>query len=440
MRSKSVLAAAESSSAQSTPSQDGRRGDLQSPNTAEQQGRSLSAPIESIKKSVRVLTLRIDPTHDTWLLLLQRLREYANYANLHMQGRLADARGWKVPPSQADTVTAKKGVAAAVMRKQTGVLSSNCYCAAENEVKKDWTRQAKEILAGAPLPQYRERDSLGIATISGRPGVVLTENPDGSLMAAMQVSSKDCEGGTKVYAPVSKRSAQDARRWPKALDIARGVIPVLDAKVSFKRRRGLVLLRLAYPLDLRLHSIGSRVATIGVIGLEIEGQSEKLSRLLVRSEVGAPLDVTGELQQYLAWKQNFDAMRRRIAMQIGRRRGGSRAKRRKIASFGFEDRTNTHFQQLASKVLRWCAAQGVGELRVLDLGGGDWPAHKFKFYLGNRGENDGILVTEVKPESSVAVSTEKSVAREQHRRINRRKKLGDAVREIQYQKSLEVIE
>ncbi|MGC8519833.1 MAG: hypothetical protein ACP5P4_15140 [Steroidobacteraceae bacterium] len=361
------------------------------------------------------------PDTEQWKLLRERASDCAAYKNKHIQACLADALKWGVPQS-ADKPTLVRHVRAT----ERGMLSAAAYTACETEVRKDWTRDGRKIMAGAPLPQYRQKDSLAVATKGKNdPCVRLIETPEGKFIAAIHVHAQEYEGGGWMHIPVHPKTDRDAFRWPLLQEMALGRVPIACARVVFRLMSGKTLLQLTYSKEIAIPEPGERVATLGVVGSEV-------SRLLVRSERDQ-LDITDAVSEYLKRKDNFDLVRRRACTQIGRKKGGARAKRRLFAKLSIRDWTNTHFHQLSARVIRWCAAQGVGELRILDLGGGDWPAAQFAQYLKCRGENDGIGVTVVTPESSEKPSTERALKRETDRKRRKSKKLGDALREIKHQ-------
>ena len=392
------------------PSQ--RRGRFHRPDAASG-GRSLM--------TVRVLTIRLMPNEAQWKLLRERASDCAAYKNKHIQACLADALKWGTPPD-AEKPTLVRHVRAT----ERGMLSAAAYTACESEVKKDWTRDGRKIMAGAALPQYRQKDSLAVSTKSKTdPCVRLVETPDGNFVAAIHVHAQEFKEGGWMHVPVHPKTDRDKFRWPLLTEMALGRVPILVARVVFKLMSGKTLLQLTYRKEITIPDPGARVATLGVIGTEY-------ARLLVRSERDQ-LDITDALAEYIKRKDNFDLVRRRACTQIGRKKGGARAKRRLFAKLSIRDWTNTHFHQLAAKVIGWCRAQGVGELRILDLGGGDWPAAQFAQFLKTKGENDGVTVTVVIPESSEKPSTERAIKRETGRKQRKAKKLGDAVREIKHQ-------
>ena len=390
------------------PSQ--RRGRFHRPNTAES-GHSLSV--------VRVLTIRIMPDSEQWRLLRQRADEEAAYKNKHIQACLADALKWRTPEDAK-----KPSLVRHVRATERGMLSAAAYTAAESEVSKDWKRAGRKIMAGVALPQYRTKDSLAVATKSKTdPCVRLIHSADGNFVAALHVHAKEFEGGGWMHIPVHPKTDRDEFRWPLLQEMALGRVPILCARVVFKLTAGKTLLQLTYRTEMKLPPVGARIATLGIVGAE---------RLLVRTERDQ-LDITGYVAEFQKRKEAFEVMRRRAGAIIGRKKGGARAKRRLFAKHSTQNWVNTHFHQLASRVIRFCEAQGCGELRILDLGGGDWPSVQFAQFLKTKGENCGVRATIVTPESSEKPSTERAVKQEKARKQRKAKKLGQAVREINYQ-------
>jgi hypothetical protein len=403
--------AAESSSAKLTRPKTSRRGGFHPPNTAEH-GRV------RIKTVIRVATFRLDADRDQWMLLNERIRQYANYCNLFMQAMSAETRGWTAPKKLLKGIKAKNLMA--LVRQQTSPLSSYCYVAAETEVKQHFKRDIRKILPGAPLPQFRERNGLGLASFTKNkpvrsvlPGVELSRDEEtGQVSALLKLS----EGRNYITCPIFKRNYRDARNWWVLEAILKGKLEILDAKISLAPRRGLTLLRIAYNHPIKITPVKKRTATLALTEMNDD------VRLLVRPEHGRPLDLTGDITTFRSKKEQWSAIRRRMGMQLGSRKGAARAKRRKFAALSVEDYTRTHFRQLASKVIKWCVAQGCGKLRIIETGGGDWPAHMFKQFLIQAGETSNIDVAEVdeladKANEAVQRALDKEANKERRRNV-----------------------
>lgn len=422
------------SPARDTPKANGhrRRGRSHRPNIAVSESLSESSH-PAMKKSSRVVTCRIEPTKEQWILLLRRASEGASYANRHMQAKLGDSLGWRVPEAaQKDTLTKHVRTGEEREHIKARLISANVYCAAETEAKKDWTRGARKIMAGAKLPQYAGH-SLGLATISDAPGVKILPDGDGGFLASLHITADKQELPTWEHVPIARRTYRDELVWPKLRAFADGELKITHARIIFKRSKGKTLLQLAYPVSYPVVPFGARVATLSLSEFELEG--EKYARLQVR-DGDQFLDLTGRLHTFLARKQSFDSARRRAALQIGRAKGAARAKRRFFAAHSLVDFAKTHWQQTASEVLKWTRARGCSSLRVLALSGGDWPAHEFTDYLKHGAEREGIAFGEVSPETPADPGTERAAKAEVRRARRRNRKLSDAALEIAYQNSM----
>lgn len=358
------------------------RGDLQSPHTAEGQGRRSSVP--------RVMTVRIEPTDDQWKFLRQRASEAAAYKNKHIQARLANALKWRVPEEDA----ARPGklhhgkpvafdIVKLVRERERGDLSSSTYVACESEVKKDWKRDGRKCMAGKALPQYRTAGSLGFASITGRPGARIVERGEGYAVELM-VSGAHVEGGCWIEVPVSRRTARDEHRMPMLARMASGEIPITMARVVFRLHAGKTLLQLTYSIERLMPPMGQRTAVLSQLD---DG------RVLLRAGPHL-LDYTSRVTWLHNLRGELDGVMRRCQSQIGRRKGHARLKRRLIARVRFEDRQNTHLHQWSREMADWLRNQGCGQLTVVGLVGGSWAAHKLMQMLAYKCDEGGIKVIE----------------------------------------------
>jgi hypothetical protein len=406
MRSKNGPAAAESSSAKSTPSQDGRRGDLQSPHTAERQGRSSSVS--------RILTIRILPDEAQWKLLRERASQSAAYRNKHMQARLADALKWSTPPdAQRPTLTRH------IRQTEQGDLGAAVYLGAEAEVDKDWTRAGSAVMAGAPMPQYRQKDSLAIASSQGG-GVKVLAAADGFIVR-LHIGKKNTPEGGWMAIPVHPETDRDEFRWPKLVEMANGSVPVTQGRVIFRLRKGKTLLQLTYRAERIIRPVGARIATLS----EFED-----GRLLLRAENGGTLDYSSRLAHLKSLKQNWDGLCRRFGRKSSRSRGSARRLSAKLDQFGLDRKTSTLMHQWSAEMVRWMVTQGCGKFTCATLIGGDWPAHKLESNLEYKCLEAAIEV--VKP-SLQQETTERAAAAAVKKKQRKAKKLGEALREVDHQ-------
>lgn len=388
----------------------------------------------------RVLTVRIMPAKEQWSILRERSSEAANYGNRHAQAKLAELLGWRVPEeSKKDSLTKHVRTGEQREKIKARLISANCYSSAEGLVRADFTRKNdsgvpgwKRYMAGARLPQYLG-NSLGIATISGAPGVKIAHDGDGGFMAGLHVTADKQESPTWEWMPIHKKTFRDQLAWPKLRQFADGNLSVSNARVIFKNSGGKVLLQLCHAVQFNCPPPGERVATVSMS--EVEHEGEKYARLQVRDESDC-LDLTGELHSFRLRKAKVDAYRRRIAIQIGKGRGSRRAKLKAYERCDMRDFTRTWCQQIASKALKWAADRHCGTVRILDLAGGDWPADKFAFFLKSSGERMGIKTEEVKLDSKPSDSSDRAAKAETRRAMRRRRKLNDAVLEINHQQEM----
>lgn len=419
--------------AESPPTADGgfQRGELQSPNTAEGQGRRSTVS--------RVLTVRLEPTAEQWKLLRLRASQAAAYRNKHAQAKLAHALGWRLPEGEERPAKVMHRRASAgkkeihkeiefdlvklVRERERGDLSSAVYLACEAEVKKDWSRKengvsgVRRFMAGAKLPQYTG-NNLPMQSNTNTPCVKIIESGDGSFVASLMVSGSHVEGGCWLDVPVSRRTKKDEYRAPMLMQIASGKIRVTAARVVFRLHKGMTLLQLTYSVERLLPPMGQRTATLSQLD---DG------RILLRAGPNV-LDYTSRVVHLKNLRDELDEVMRRCQSQIGRRKGHARIKRRLISRVRFEDRQNTLLHQwsrdMADRLRKW----GVGQLTVIGLVGGDWAAHKLMQMLAYKCEESGIKVIEHGEfDDPMVERTVKAAAAKAARKARKR---ADAAREI----------
>lgn len=386
-----------------SPARDVVRGDLQSPNTE-------SGPARALKQSriTRVLTAKVVPNSDQW----KRLRELAwqamTYKNACMRALWAQSVGLRIDPAAGD----KNDITKFVRKHEKGELSSAAYTAAETEVKGAWQRDGRRIMAGAPWSQWRQNDNLSIRDT----GVLITQE-SGRFFISLSVQHKDCAGGCWVKIPFAEGTQTDNFLSPLLDGMANATIRVARATVIFKPNRGKTLIKLAYSVPIMIPPMGERIATVSNIN----------GRFLVRCEL-ATIDHTGKLTTFAARKQQWDAIRRRVTCQIGKRQGHARSKRKVFARVHFDDWAKTHIHQWTREIIDWCAAHGVGRIVLADLGGGDWPAHLFEQFMKYKGA--GIEIASVESASLNDASTERAATAEIKKAQRKSRKLGEAARTL----------
>jgi hypothetical protein len=388
-----------------TPAQSTIRGDLQSPNTES----GADGSLKSLKR-VRVLTAKVKPSPEQW----KRLRELAwqamQYKNHCARALWAQAIGLRVDPEKGD----KNDISKHIRKTQKGELSAAVYDAAETEVKGAWQRDAKKIMAGAPFSQWRHNDSLSVRDT----GItVLSENDQ--FFISLSVQNKDCEGGCRMVIPFADGTQTDKFLSPILSGMVSGSIKPLRATLIFKPDKGKTLIKVAYALNVMVPPVGERVATLSNIN----------GRVMLRAEL-AQIDYTAKLTTFTSRKQQWDAIRRRVTCQIGKRKGHARTKRKVFERVHFDDWSKTHMHQWSREVIDWCASHHIGKIVLLDLAGGDWPAHLFEQFLTYKGKDCGIDVVNAISEGIVNESTERATKAEVKRAQRKARKLGDSVRTL----------
>lgn len=395
-------------SAESSPDKQ-VRGDFQSPHTA--QGPALTY-------LTRVLTVKLDPKPEQWRRLRDLAWQAMRYKNQFMRAKWAHDIKLRAPENSARGTNVETHI-----RQDHYELSAAAYVAAEADVKGAWQRDYKKIRAGAPLSQWRHSSSLGIhghreRAKSGVRVVYL----DGHFHADLSVQSKDCEGGCWMRMPMSKGTEIDDYQAPLLRDMATGLIAVRRSVLQFNFERGRLSLRMAYRLGVAVPAMGARVATLGPV--------MKNGRLALRTEL-VTREYAAKLNTVRQHKMDWDLIRRRTYGRIGRGKGSARAKRRKLSAHTFDDWCKTYLHQWSRDIIDWCHSQGVGRLVVLDLAGGDWPAHQFGEFLKYKAEQAGI--TADGHASLNDTGTERAAKNEVKQQQRKAKRYGDAVRTITHE-------
>jgi hypothetical protein len=201
-----------------------------------------------------------------------------------------------------------------------------------------------------------------------------------------------------------------------------GEVSIRQANIVIKPMRHRIMLHLSYPVVIEFPVFGERKATLGPIG--------KNSSLWLRTEF-EERNFSGRLTTLLKRKTDWDGIRRRVVAQIGRCKGGARAKRRKLAQLTWEGWLENWLHQWSREIIDWLKSQGIGNLSVIGLESADWPAFRFTKLLRDKGELAGITVH---TEADLATpATARAVKTEIQRQRRRATKAGKALRELGYQ-------
>lgn len=397
-----------------TLSASGKRGGLQPPHIASGEGRTASLRL--------TLTVKLAPSDEQY----DRLRELAwqamRYKNLFLRARWAEAMQFRAAEASAD----KAGISKQVRAQEKMALSGCAYSAAEREVQALWQRDGARILAGAPLPQFRQAESLSIRGHKDRAqsGVRIAIEGDG-FVAELLAQAQACDGGCWLRVPIAKGTETDTYQAPLLRAMAAGEVPIDKGTVVFRFARHRCYLKLSYEQHRVLPPLGARIATLGPLTRPGE-------RLLLRTETQT-IDHTGRLTTLLARKTQWDLIRRRVFAQIGRRRGSARKKRVALARLGFDRWMTTFLHSWSREIVEWCHSQGVGELVVVGLTGGDWPAHRLITLLEYKAHELGIVLRREDAATLAPASTARAAKSAVERARRKARRLGEAVRELSHQ-------
>lgn len=379
--------------------------------------------------SQRVLAVKLDiPRTEEGQKLYQRIRDLgwqaAHYRNAMIRRRWAEAMGWRVDPEASD----KHDVTKQGRRDEKGKLSGAAYSAAEREVSGAWTRLAKQILAGRPLPEWKPEAALSIRGHKRREDSgVRIELEDGQFIAYLAAQNKDCEGGCWLRCPIAKNTARDELMGDILSRMVSWHTPIAKATVQMKTKRHQIILRLTYAVEWDLPAEGKRTAILGPLEFDQHG---RLHRLLLRTDLQTR-DYTSKLLTLLDKKDRWDLIRRRALAQIGRRRGHARLKRKRLANMSWQDWLRTHLHIWSRDVIDWCESQGIGALHVIEIDTGDWPAYQFIQMLTYKGQACSMTVDEAAPLGDRPAERAAKQALTKHRKKAKRRR--DAVRELMHQ-------
>jgi hypothetical protein len=367
---------------------------------------------------LRILTIRLMPDAAQWQLLRRRASEAMAYRNRYARALWAKAQGLQVDPAHAGDV---QDVEKHIRRYEHGDISAGIYVECEAEVKKDWARDGRKVLAGAPLPQYRQKDSLAFhghkRQAESQIQIITT---DQGYAVRLHVSARHVEGEHWLTIPVARRTQHDEYRVPLLEQMCTWQIPIKKATVIFKVAAGKTLLRLTYPVTRALPPVGERHATLSQL---------QDGRVLLRTET-AVQDYTSRLVHLTRLKDQWDAITRRWRAQIGRRRGHARLARRKNASLHADDQRHTLLHQWSREMVTWLITQGVGTLTIVGLVGGDWAASQLQALLAYKCAEAGIQLVAPTLDDPTVERTAEAAVKKERRRVT---KLKTAVREVHHQ-------
>jgi hypothetical protein len=381
------------------------------------------APGGATRTVQRVLALRaaLDWSNPEHRELYRELRDLgwqaAHYRNMMLRAKWAQAYGWAAPSAPDD----KAGPSKDVRKREKGELSGDAYSAAEMEVQAVWSREAKRILAGAPLPEWRPDAALSVTGKERQSdsGVQLVKR-DGQYVVRLRVRSNKHPSGCWVEIPIKRGTARDEWQGPILEKMLTWEIPMKKATVHVESRG--ITVRITYPLTVpALPPPGQRHAVVAVTDDE---------RFLIRTETQTR-DDTRRYHHLLRRQDDWDLIRRRCMAQIGRCKGHARRKRQAIARLGWHDWLHDYLHRWTADLVEWCKSQLVGTIEIMDFRAKAWPAAKFREMLSYKAEVYGITVAD--GSALTAQPTARTVEAELRRRSARAKRRRDALREITYQ-------
>lgn len=363
----------------------------------------------------RITTFRLEPSKEHYALLRLRDAQAAQKMNRYSIQLFAERNGWRPPEDSTKDTLTKHG------RMEKDDLSSSIYVACEKRVQNDWKRIGKRIWSGVQVPTYRKGclpfDSGGRPENGGNCGVKIIRTKDAGYAALLHITAKDSEGDNWIEVPISRRTEIDERRAELAAQFADGAKHVLSGQINFARDK--VLLRVSFKVRRVVPKAGERVATVSEFG---DG------RLLIRSEFES-LDFSSRLYAVKQKKLHWDGISRRFSRRSSRSKGSARRHREKLDNHSFSRWASTEMHVWSRRIVEWAIKQHCGSI-VIELTGGDWPAHDLIAKLKYKADEVGMKVTEASLEQR---ATDRAVKAAVAKRQRRAKKLGDAVRELNHQ-------
>lgn len=377
----------------------------------------------------QVLAVKLDLRGKQGDETYRRLRDLgwqaARYRNNFIRHRWAEALKWKLPEESEHDRPSKQG-----RKDWKQELSGAAYSACEREVQGAWTRSAKQILAGRPLPEWKPEAALSIRGHKRKADSgVRVEFENDRFVAYLSAQNKDCEGGCWLRCPIAKHTKRDERQGDILRSMVAWDVPIAKATIQINVRRRRVILRLTYAIDIEIEEPGERTAILGPVEYDSHG---RIHRLLLRTDFQTK-DYTSRLLNLLRRKDEWDGIRRRALRQIGRRRGHARDKRERLAQLSWQDWLTTYLHTWSADVAQWLPSQHVGILHVVEIETGDWPADRFTALVKYKCEERGIEVDE---DASVlekpAERAAKGLINKSQRKVKKRR---EAVRELMHQMS-----
>ena len=385
-----------------------------------------SAEITAFANRTLALKIEIDWKREESKGLYNRLRDLswmaAHYRNSFIRCRWAEAMGWRVDPVMAD----KHDITKQTRKTEKGELSGDAYSCAESEVQAVWSRDAKKIFAGQPLPEWSPTGKRAAAlSVSGKEkrsdSGVLLEWTGNQYLLHLRAQSRNSPGGAWLELPIAKNTKRDEHQAEILQAMVEWRTPIKKATIHVERRG--IVVRLSYRIPVpALPPMGERVATLGPV--------DRDGRLHLRTETQTK-DYTSKLAEVVSKKDSWDLIRRRVLCQIGRRRGHARLKRERLARLSWDDWLHTYLHTWTREAADWCASQGIGTIRIESIETGDWPAHRFIDMLHYKAQETGINImmgADVQEESS-GRAAKAAIGKEQRKATRRRR----AVRELTHQ-------
>lgn len=373
-----------------TPSSDGTRGDLQSPQTASGAGNVVS-------RVVRVPLAR--PDDAAWRDLLALARESAQLANRLMIAWAAEAFGWPRPKEPSAVVQFK------------GRLSGDAYTAVTGEAKGVWQRLRAKVLRGDQrLPTFASDRSLVVRGqyAGGKGGVRIEPRGADGFAVRLLLLGKD-HGGWSEFTVWESAIRKDRYLSSLLTRIASGDYRCSKVTLQIDVRRRKLYALCAYDRPVPARRSGQRSATLGP--LEADGS------LLLRSH-GSTRDYSAEVWEIRSKKEHYEGILRRFRRSLGRGPDWRRKYRRALPP-SYDQWATGKLHQLSASMVAWLVAQGVSTLTIRPLGDGDWPAHKLETMLRYKCEQAGIVISDHDETTEAGIRADAGPARKEQKKATR---------------------